>query len=30
MHSAGFKVKVVLAAVRGDKTLAELEQQHGM
>ncbi len=28
MHSAAFKAKVALAAVRGDKTLAELAQQH--
>lgn len=27
-HSATFKAKVALAAVRGDKTLAELAQQH--
>lgn len=27
-HSAAFKAKVALAAVRGDKTLAELTQQH--
>ena len=27
-HSAAFKGEVVLAAVRGDKTLAELAQQH--
>ncbi len=27
-HSAAFKAKVVLAAVRGDKMLAELAQQH--
>lgn len=27
-HSAVFKAKVALAAVRGDKTLAELAQQH--
>ncbi len=27
-HSAVFKAKVALAAVRGDKTLAELTQQH--
>ena len=27
-HSAAFKAKVALAAVRGDKTLAELAQQH--
>jgi transposase len=26
-HSAGFKAKVALAAVRGDKTLAELAEQ---
>ena len=26
-HSAAFKAKVALAAVRGDKTLAELAQQ---
>ncbi len=27
-HSASFKAKVALAAVRGDKTLAESAQQH--
>ena len=27
-HSAAFKAKVALAVVRGDKTLAELAQQH--
>jgi transposase len=27
-HSAAFKAKVALDAVRGDKTLAELAQQH--
>ena len=27
-HSAAFKAKVALAAVRGDKTLVELAQQH--
>ena len=27
-HSAALKAKVALAAVRGDKTLAELAQQH--
>jgi transposase len=27
-HSAAFKAKVALAAVRGDKTLAEMAQQH--
>ena len=27
-HSAAFKAKVALAAVRGDKTLSELAQQH--
>lgn len=27
-HSAGFKAKVALAAVRGDRTLAELAQQY--
>ncbi len=26
-HSAGFKAKVALAALKGDKTLAELAQQ---
>jgi len=26
-HSASFKAKVVLAAIRGDKTLAELAEQ---
>ena len=29
-HSAAFKTKVALAAVRGDKTLAELAQQHNV
>jgi hypothetical protein len=29
MHSAAFKAKVALVAVRGDKTFAELAQQHG-
>ena len=27
-HSAAFKAKVALAAVRGDKTLTEFAQQH--
>ena len=27
-HSAAFKAKVALGAVRGDRTLAELAQQH--
>ena len=27
-HSPGFKAKVAMAAVRGDKTLAELSQQY--
>ncbi len=27
-HAAAFKAKVALAAVRGDKTLVELAQQH--
>ena len=26
-HSAGFKAKVAVAAIRGDKTLAELSEQ---
>ncbi len=29
-HSAAFKAKVAPAAVRGDKTLAELAQQRGV
>ena len=29
-HSAAFKAKVALAAVRGDKTLAELAQHHNV
>ena len=29
-HSAAFKAKVTLAAVRVDKTLAELAQQHAV
>ena len=29
-HSANFKAKVALAAVRGDRTLAELAEQLGM
>ena len=27
-HSAAFKAKVALAAIKGEKTLAELAQQH--
>ena len=27
-HTASFKAKVALAALKGDKTLAELAQQH--
>ena len=27
-HSPAFKAKVALQAIRGDKTLAELAQQH--
>lgn len=27
-HSPGFKAKVAMAAIRGDKTLAELAQQY--
>ena len=27
-HSAAFKAKVAVAALRGDKTLAELSEQH--
>ena len=27
-HSSAFKAKVALQAIRGDKTLAELAQQH--
>ena len=27
-HSSAFKAKVALRAIRGDKTLAELAQQH--
>jgi transposase len=27
-HSAAFKAKVALAAIRGEKTLSELAQQH--
>jgi transposase len=27
-HAPGFKVKVVLAAIKGEKTLAELAQQY--
>ena len=29
-HSAAFKAKVALAAIRGDKTLAELAQEHDL
>ena len=29
-HSPAFKAKVALAAVRGEKTLAELAQQYGV
>ena len=29
-HSAAFKAKVALAAIKGDKTLAELAQQYDM
>lgn len=29
-HSPGFKAKVALAAVRGDRTLAELAEQYGV
>ena len=29
-HSAAFKAKVALAALKGDKTLAELAQQYGV
>ncbi len=27
-HAAGFKAKVAIAAIRGDKTLTELAEQH--
>jgi transposase len=27
-HAAGFKAKVALAAIKGEKTLAELAQQY--
>ena len=29
-HSAGFKAKVALAALRGEKTLSELSAQYGV
>jgi transposase len=29
-HSAGFKAKVALEALRGDLTLAEIAQKHGL
>ncbi len=29
-HGAGFKAKVALAALKGDKTLAELSAQYGV
>lgn len=30
MHSPAFKAKVALAAIKGDKTLAELAQRYGV
>jgi transposase-like protein len=29
-HGAGFKAKVALAALKGDKTLAEVSAQYGV
>ena len=29
-HSAAFKAKVALAAIRGDRTVAQLAEQHGV
>ena len=29
-HSADFKAKVALAAIKGDKTIAQLSDQHGV
>jgi transposase-like protein len=29
-HSPAFKAKVALAAIRGDKTIAQLSDQHGV
>lgn len=29
-HSAGFKAKVAIAAIKGDRTLAELSEQFGL
>ena len=29
-HSAAFKAKVALAALKGDKTIAQLSDQHGV
>lgn len=29
-HSADFKAKVALAAIRGDRTVAQLAEQHGV